>query len=373
MVATDVDLGFSTRLHSSAPSINMNENADSTLLVTGGSGFVSLHCIAQALAAGYKVRTTIRSEAKKQNVLKGLEHSTPPVDASKLEFVTADLLKDDGWAEAVKGASLVLHVASPFPGEQPKDENKLIRPAVDGTLRVLKAAKASDTVKRVVVTSSSAAISYGVAFEDGKTFTETDWSDPEGKGGHITKYGKSKTLAEKAAWDFMEREGGSLELAVINPVGIFGPPLLLPNESTTCDIIKKILQGKLPAVPDVSFGVVDVRDVASLHLLAATKPEAKSQRYLCVAGKCVTMSEMSGMLKSGLGKKASKAPTRVMPNMLIKMLSYVMTELGQITGELGRKKEFSNDKAKSLGWNPRSNDEAIVSCGQALVDAGIVK
>lgn len=353
----------------------MDTNANTIILVTGGSGFVSLHCIAQALAAGYKVRTTIRSDSKKENVRKGLKNAQPPVDASKVEFVIADLLKDEGWAEAVKDVSIVLHVASPFPGVQPKDENELIRPAVDGTLRVLKAAKASGTVKRVVVTSSNAAISYGVPYDPQKVYTEADWSDPEGKGSYITPYAKSKTLAEKAAWDYIEREGGDLELAVVNPVGIFGPPLLLPCESTTVGIIQQLLQGKLPAVPNMSFGLVDVRDVASLHMLAATKPEAKGQRYSCVAGtgKSVAFVEIGEMLKAGLGSKASKVPTRVLPNILVKLMSYVMPQLKTITHELGQKKEQSNEKAKALGWSPRSNEEAIVSCGQALIDAGICK
>lgn len=353
----------------------MNTNANTLVLVTGGSGFVALHCLAQALTAGYKVRTTIRSESKKQNVLKGLQKAQPPVDATKVEFVIADLLKDEGWADAVRNVSIVLHVASPFPGVQPKDENELIRPAVDGTLRVLRAAKASGTVKRVVVTSSNAAISYGVAYENGKVFTEADWSDPEGKGDYITPYAKSKTLAERAAWDFIEREGGDLELTVVNPVGIFGPALLLPCESTTVGIIQQILQGKLPAVPNMNFGVVDVRDVASLHLLVATKPEAKGQRYSCVAGtgKSVTFSEIAAILKAGLGSKASKASTKTLPNILVKAVSYVMPQLQSITHELGRRKEQSNEKARALGWSPRSNEESIVSCGQALIDAGICK
>ena len=349
----------------------MSSNADTLMLVTGGSGFVSLHCIAQALAAGYKVRTTIRSNGKKQNVLQGLKNAQPPVDTSNLSFVNADLLKDAGWSEAVKDVSIVLHVASPFPAVQPRDENEVIRPAVDGTLRVLKAAKAAGTVKRVVVTSSTAAICYGTTYTSDKIYTEKDWSDPEGKGSPITPYAKSKTLAERAAWDFIESEGGEMELTVVNPVGVFGPALLLPNESTTCDIIKQMLQGKLPAVPNISFGLVDVRDVASLHLLAATKPEAKGQRYLCSAGKIASLAEVGGFLKAGLGAKASKVPTRVLPNFLVRVMSYVMMQMKSITGELGKHKQLSNEKARALGWNPKSNEEAIVSCGQALIDAGL--
>jgi len=349
----------------------MTTNVGELVLVTGGSGFLALHCIDQALAGGFLVRTTVRSESKKDVVLQALKRFKSPEEIARLSFTHADLLKDDGWAEAVEGVSLVLHVASPFPNSQPADENELIRPAVDGTLRILKAAKTSGTVKRVVLTSSAVAISYGTKYTDNKVFDEKDWSDPDGKGGYITPYARSKTLAEKAAWEFMEQEGGSLELTVVNPVGIFGPPLLLPNESTTCGIIRDMLQGKLPAVPNIEFGVVDVRDVASLHLLAAKDKNAKDQRYLCVAGETVSLVQIAGILKAGLGSKASKAPARTLPNILIRMLSCFMPSLRGALPELGPRKQFSNAKARDLGWIPKSNEQAIVSCGQAFIDAGI--
>lgn len=349
----------------------MTSAHDKLVLVTGGSGFLALHCIAQALAGDYRVRTTVRSDEKKQTVLQALKNANPQIDNSRLSFVNADLLTDEGWTEAVEGVSFILHVASPFPNVQPEDENEVIRPAVDGTLRILKFAKASGTVKRVVLTSSAVAISYGTKYANGKIFNENDWSDPDGKGGYITPYAKSKTLAEKAAWKFMEVEGGQMELTVVNPVGIFGPPLLLPNESTTCGIIKDMLQGKFPAVPNIHFGVVDVRDVASLHLLAATNDGAKGQRYLCVAGDPISLVKIGSLLRSGLGSKASKAPTRVLPDLLVRLLSCFMPSLKSSIPELGTPKEYSNVKAKELGWNPRSNEEAIVSCGQAFIDAGI--
>jgi dihydroflavonol-4-reductase len=349
----------------------MTSGPDKLVLVTGGSGFLALHCIAQALARDYRVRTTVRSDKKKDSVLQALVNANPQIDIPRLSFVYADLLKDDGWAEAVEGVSLILHVASPFPNVQPEDENEVIRPAVDGTLRILKFAKASGTVKRIVLTSSAVAISYGTKYENGKVFNENDWSDPDGKGSYITPYAKSKTLAEKAAWKFMELEGGQMELTVVNPVGIFGPPLLLPNESTTCGIIKDMLQGKYPAVPNIQFGVVDVRDVASLHLLVATKDGAKGQRYLCVAGDSISLVNIGGLLRSGLGSKATKAPTRALPDVLVRLLSYLMPSLKSAIPELGTQKEFSNLKARELGWNPRSNEEAIVSCGQAFIDAEI--
>ncbi|KAK5051014.1 hypothetical protein LTR84_003573 [Exophiala bonariae] len=349
----------------------MQPDTDQIVLVTGGSGFLGLHCISQALTAGYTVRTTIRSESKRSAIIQALKKANTADEVQKLSFVTADLLNDSGWAEAVNGASLIIHVASPFPSIQPKDENEVIQPAVNGTLRVLKAAKSSGTVRRVVLTSSAVAISYGTKYMSGKVFDEDDWSDPDGKGSYITAYAKSKTLAEKVAWDFIDREGGGLELTVVNPVGIFGPALLLPNESTTCDIIKDMLQGRFPAVPNIRFGVVDARDVATLHLLAASNEKAKGQRYLCVAGKSVSLIEISSMLKAGLGYKASKAPTRTLPDLFVRALSYFMPSLKGAIPELGPPKEFSNVKARELGWKPRANEEAIVSCGQAFIDAGM--
>lgn len=349
----------------------MTPTSDQLVLVTGGSGFLALHCIAAALAQGYTVRTTIRSDKKKEAVIEAIQNVKPPVEVQRLSFVIADLLNDSGWTEAASGASLILHVASPLPSSQPSDENEVIRPAVDGTLRVLRAAKSSGTVKRVVVTSSASAVSYGTKWTDGKVFDEQDWSDPEGKGCYITPYAKSKTLAEKAAWEFIEGEGGDLELTVVNPAGIFGPPLRLPNESTTCDIIKGMMQGTFPAVPKIAFGVVDVRDVASLHLLAAAHDKAKGQRYICVAGDSVTLMEMSSILRAALGPKASQAPTRTLPDTLVKGLAYFMPSLKATIPELGPPKLFSNVKARELGWNPRSNEEAIVSCGQAYIDAGM--
>lgn len=233
------------RIHDTA----MAAESTKTVLITGGSGFLALHCVAQALAAGYKVKTTVRSKAKQADVLKGVGNAQPPVDVSNLSFATVDLLKDDGWEEALRGCQLVLHVASPLPGVPPKDENLLIKPAVDGTLRVLKAAKAAGTVTRVVVTSSCATINMGTPYRAGKTYSELDWSDPDGKGAPVTAYMRSKILAEKAAWDFIQKEGGEMQLAVVNPGMIFGPPLLIPHGSTTVGVIEQMLQGKIPALP----------------------------------------------------------------------------------------------------------------------------
>lgn len=340
------------------------------MLITGGSGFLSLECVRQALEAGHRVRTTVRAKAKEQIVLDGLAKAS--CDTSRLTFVHADLTKDDGWTEAARDTDIVLHVASPFPIVQPADENDLIRPAVEGTLRVLRAAAAAGTVKRVVVTSSVAAMAYGNPYEPGQVVTEKDWSNPNGA--TITSYAKSKTLAERAAWDYMAKpEASRLELATVNPVAIFGPALVLPNESSTCGIIKQMLEGAMPAVPNVRFGAVDVRDVAALHLLVAAAPEANGKRFIAVAGESVSLAQIGGILKQGLGAKASKAPTMTLPDFLVRALSLVMSQLKAVTPELGKSKEFSNELAKSIGWKPRSNEESIVSCGQAWIDAGALK
>ncbi|CCG84695.1 protein of unknown function [Taphrina deformans PYCC 5710] len=341
------------------------------VLVSGGSGFLALHCIAAALRQGYRVRTTVRSPAKEQNVLKELANAQPPVDTTKLEFVVADLLKDEGWNEAAAGAEIVLHVASPFPLTAPKHEDELIKPAVEGTLRVLRAAKASGTVRRVVVTSSVASISYGTLPKD-SPYTEEDWSDPDGRQAPITAYAKSKTLAEKAAWDYVKTDGKGLEMATVNPVGIFGPPMLVPTESSTCGIVQQMLDGAMPAVPNIKFGFVDVRDVADLHMLAATTPGANGQRYIAVAGKSASLLDMSNMLRTNLGAQASKAPTRQMPNFLVKFLGLFMTQLKDTASEIGIVREFDNSKAKALGWTPRSNEESIISCAKALLNGGSI-
>ena len=232
----------------------------STVLVTGGSGFVGGHVILQLLEAGHTVRTTVRSLSKEAAVRATLEKGGA-TNLDKLTFFAADLEKDDGWAAAVAGCEYVQHVASPFPIAQPKDEMELIRPAVEGTLRVLRAARDAG-VKRVVQTSSFAAIGYGHGQSD-KEYDERDWTNVDGPA--VQPYMKSKTLAERAAWDFVEREGNGMELAVVNPVGIFGPALN-GDLSTSVELVKRMIEGKLPGVPRLYLGAGDVRDVAGMQV-----------------------------------------------------------------------------------------------------------
>ena len=257
--------------------------SDKTVLVTGGSGFIGMRCIMQLGEAGYRVRTTVRSLSRETEVREALKQGGSEL-GERLSFVAADLLRDEGWEKAVEGCEYVLHVASPFPLGVPKHEDELIVPARDGALRVLKAARGAH-VKRVVLTSSFAAIGYG-SQDTSRAFTEDDWTDPDER--TIGAYVKSKTIAERAAWDFIKQEGEGLELAVVNPVGVFGP-LLGPDYSTSIEIVRRLLDGAVPGIPRLSFGIVDVRDVADLHLRAMTRAEASGERFLAVAGRSMTM------------------------------------------------------------------------------------
>jgi nucleoside-diphosphate-sugar epimerase len=242
----------------------------SLVLVTGGSGFIGGHCILQLLAQGHQVRTTVRNLAREPEVRALLKRAGAEGD-DRLTFAAADLERDAGWPEAAAGCDFVLHVASPFPQTVPKNEDELIVPAREGALRVLKAARAAG-VKRVVLTSSFAAIGYGHKPQTAP-FDETSWTDVSGDG--VAPYAKSKTLAERAAWDFVDKEGGP-ELSVVNPVGVFGP-VLGPDTSTSILVVQRLMDGALPGLPQMSFGVVDVRDVADLHLRAMTDPRAKGR------------------------------------------------------------------------------------------------
>lgn len=342
--------------------------AQPLVLVTGGSGFVGAHCILKLLHAGFRVRTTVRQLAREPEVRAMLKTGgAEPGDA--LTFAVADLNDEAGWADAAAGCEYVLHVASPFPSVQPKDENELIIPAREGALRVLRAARDAG-VKRVVLTSSFAAIGYGNTPSVGGVYTEKDWTDPAQP---VSAYTKSKTMAERAAWEFVEREGG-VELAVVNPTGIFGP-VLGSDFSTSIGFVKSMLEGRLAAVPQLMFGVVDVRDVADLHVRAMTSPKANGQRFLCVAGDFMTVQQMARALKDGMGADASKVSTRVLPNWVVRFAALFSASAREAaTPELGKRKNGSAAMARDLlGWEPRPPQEAIVATGESLVRLGLVK
>ncbi len=345
-----------------------NSTSEKLVLVTGGSGFVGSHCILQLLNKGYQARTTLRSLSRKDEVIKMLKNGGAE-SVENLSFIEADLSKDANWDEAVKDCEYVLHVASPISLKIPRDENEMIVPAVEGTLRVLRASKNAG-VRRIVITSSFGAVGYSHKDTD-TLITEEDWTDPNDK--TLSAYLKSKTLAEKAAWDFIKKEGGNLELSVVNPVGIFGP-LLGPDLSGGHEILKQLLDGSMKAIPKINFGIVDVRDVADLHLRAMTNSAAKGQRFLALAGGIVSLRDIALMLKSKMGNEAQNVTTRVLPDWIVRIAALFNPLAKNIVPQLGRVKNASNEKAKKiLGWTPRPNEEAIMASVESMVRFGVIK
>ena len=341
--------------------------SDELVLVTGGSGFIGAHCILRLLEAGYRVRTTVRSPAREPDVRAQLKvGGVEPGDA--LSFAACDLTSDEGWSAAVAGCRHVLHVASPFPQQQPRNEFELIVPARQGALRVLRAARDAG-VERVVMTSSFAAIGYGHK-QTKRPFTEEDWSDLNAG---ASAYVKSKTLAERAAWDFVAREGGALELAVVNPVGVLGP-LLGPDLSSSVALVKLALDGAMTRAPRVFFNIVDVRDVADLHLRAMTDPAAKGQRFLAVADGPMSLKDVSDVLRARMGAVAERVPSKELPDWLVKLVAPINPAARQVAPDVGKIRRASNEKARSvLGWEPRTNEEAIVAAAESLVRLGLVQ
>jgi nucleoside-diphosphate-sugar epimerase len=340
----------------------------SVVLVTGGSGFIGAHAILQLVAAGHQVRTTVRNLKREADVRAMLERGGAK-PASQLSFVAADLERDAGWPEAVGGCDSVLHIASPFPPDIPKDENALIVPAREGALRVLRAARDAG-VRRVVLTSSFAAIGYGHP-PQAAPFDETHWTNVDGE--DVQPYVKSKALAERAAWDFMAKEGGALELSVVNPVGVFGP-VLGPDYSTSILIVQKLMDGSMPGCPRLSFGAVDVRDVVDLHIRAMTNPAAKGERFLAVSGDFLSMIDIARILKRRMATAAKRVPTRQLPNWLVRIAAWRDPAVAQIVPELGKIKNATNAKARRvLGWQPRSNEDAIVATAESLVRLGLLE
>lgn len=338
----------------------------SMVLVTGASGFIGCHCLLQLLAAGHAVRGTLRSLARTREVHDMLRRGGAPAEGS-LAFVAADLESDAGWREAVRGCDYVLHVASPFPGGVPRHPDELIVPAREGTLRVLRAARDAG-VRRVVVTSSFAAIGYGQA-PRAAPFDERDWTRLDAR---LSAYVRSKTLAEQAAWEFVAQQGGTLELSVVNPTAVFGPALGA-DLSTSVALLKRMLQGALPGNPRLSFGVVDVRDVADLHLRAMAHPAARGERFLAVAGPSLMLADIARVLKARLGSLAAKVSERELPNSLIRLGALFSPAAREIVPELGKSKDASNAKARTLlGWTPRSSEEAIVAAAMSLKDLGLL-
>ena len=344
-----------------------NSNNNKTVLVTGGSGFIAVHCILKLLQQGYSVRTTLRSLSR-QNEVKGMLKVGGINSFDNLSFIEANLSDDKNWNEAVKGCEYVLHVASPTPIVKFNHENEMINPAKDGVLRVLRASRDAN-VKRVVLTSAFGAI--GMGHKNRTTpFTESDWTNIDS---NIHPYQKSKTIAEKTAWEFIKSEGGNLELSAVNPVGVMGP-ILGVDYSHSNQQIRQMLEGEIPACPKITSCYVDVRDVADLHLLAMTHPKANGERFLATTGDAISMLDVAKILKRRLGDDAKKVPTKEIPNFLLRLTALFKPELKMVATLLGQYMQASGDKAKkALNWQPISNEDAIVATAESLLKLGLIK
>jgi dihydroflavonol-4-reductase len=361
--------GFSETTRSQWSPEMLNEEppdmTNSTILVTGISGFIAKHCAVELLKHGYRVRGTVRNLAKAEGVKRTLaEHA----DVARLEFVPADLLADEGWAEAVKDVYGVLHLASPFPLAQPKDAEELIRPAVDGTLRVLRAATAAGA-KRFVQTSSTMAVAYGHGHTRTTTYTENDWTNTDGPG--VTAYIKSKTMAERAARDFVAKHGAALHYASVNPGFVLGP-LLDSNVGSSAELIANCLRGKYPGCPNLSFPSVDVRDVAKAHRLALETSEPTGGRYLAVAG-TVWFKDLMLPIKARLGDRAKKIPTRALPNWAVWLVALFDPAARTILPELGYELHIDNSATrKALGMDFIDHTESAPAMAESLLSFGLV-
>lgn len=344
-----------------------------TVLVTGGTGYIGGELIKQLLAKGWTVHTTVRNKAKSEAALQDRFAQNGKHPGDKLKVFQAELMSDDGWAEANAGCTHVAHVASPIAASTPKDENDMIVPAREGTLRALRFAKAAG-VTRFVQTSSMAAVAYG-RNEKIYTVDESDWTDITHKDAY--PYVKSKTIAERAARDWIETEGGKdgqrMEFVSVNPSMVLGP-VDSGDFSASVEAVKQLLNGSMPMAPDLGFAVVDTRDVAALHVMCLEEPGLAGERFLA-AGRFMKMIEVGEALRNGLPPEhTKKVPTKVMPKWMVNILSIFNAGVRSIKSELGKTRNVDRSHAKErLGWETRPEEESIVDCGKSLIEHGVVK
>ena len=340
--------------------------------VTGASGYIALHVIAELLDAGYAVRGTLRDMSRGEAIRAALSRQT---ETSNLSFTQCDLMSDDGWDAAFAGCEYVHHVASPVPIVEPKDHDDLIIPARDGALRALGAASRAG-VKRVVMTSSVAAIGYG---HNGKEdFTEADWSNvvPE-----IGAYAASKTIAERAAWDFIRdlpdtgmdsgTDTGAMELVTSNPSFVIGP-LIDPDGSASIELVRKLLAREVPGSPKFGVSLVDVRDVATAHVTAMTAPQAAGNRYIC-STEFRWMAQLAEQLNNDFGPRGYPVSTRVLPNFVVRLVGLFDAAVGRIVPDLGQRKNYINHAIrKDLNWQTREMDLTVRETGESLLALKVV-
>lgn len=338
------------------------------VLVTGAGGFIATHIVKQLQEEGYRVRGTVRSLEDEERIKK-LKELCP--DAKhELELVEADLTKPESWEPAVKDVKYVIHVASPFPTQTPKEESELIQPAVEGTQAVLKACVAAKSVKRVVLTSSCAAVGWGPGADTTKTFTEEDWMEPE----KLNAYGKSKTLAEKAAWDYVKElpDEDKIELAVINPAYVMGP-VINGSMSTSSEVVKRLLEREKPFVAKLNFPVVDVRDVAAAHIKAMTLDDAAGKRHLIVNSN-VWMKEMATILSKEFKTQGYNVPTANCPGPILWLTSLFDRTIKMVMPDIGKVYKFDNTRMKDvLQITPHEIKDTLIEMAYSLIEAGLIK
>jgi len=341
----------------------MEASQSKTVLVTGGSGYLGGWCLVELLRRGYGVRTTVRDLGREPELRAAIEPEAGDA-AGRLTVLAADLRSDEGWGEAARGCDYVLHVASPFPPKQPKDPDELIVPAREGTRRVLRAALDAGA-ERIVVTSSVAAVRGG-AKPAGSPLDESSWTDPDNEA--LSPYVRSKAAAERAAWDLVEEAGASERLATVQPGAILGPALS-DDVSFSLELIERLLKG-MPGTPRIGFNLVDVRDVADLHIRAMLAPEAGGERFIAVA-RFLWMAEVAAILREQLGAGAARVPKRGVPDLLVRLLGIFDPAIRSFTGDLGKRVELSSEKAQTvLGWQPHPVEETVVDCARSLIDRG---
>ena len=341
----------------------MADGDGKTVLVTGGSGYLGGWCIVELLRRGYRVRTTVRHASREHEVHAAVDSE---VDSHhNLTVHQADLLSDDHWDHVIEGCDYVLHVASPLPVSQPKDPDELILPAREGTERVV--SRALDAgVERVVLTSSVAAIRGG---NEGRALDESMWTDLSSP--DLTPYVQSKTIAEQAAWGLAAEREARERLAAVNPTVIIGPTLS-DDTSASLEVIQRLLKG-IPAIPRLSFGFVDVRDVADLEIRAMTAPEAGGERFVANT-KSLWMSDVGEVLRQRLGERASKVPTRIAPDLLVRAMALFDGGIRSFKSSLGKRTDYRTTKAQDvLGWSPRPIEETITEAAESLIAHGVVK
>lgn len=344
------------------------DKSHTKVLVTGITGFIGSHIAIQLLNEGYQVRGSLRNSSRIVSIKAVIAQHTTNID--NLSFVEAELTQADTWEAATQGIDYVQHVASPLSASLPKDENEMIIPAKEGAENVLRAAIKNE-VKRVVMTSSVAAIGYGNMSSATQSYTEEHWTNVQDKK-DTNPYIRSKTIAEKAAWEVMKETNTAMELVTIQPVAVLGP-VLEKDYGTSAELVKKLLDGDFPGAPKFGFSLVDVRDVASLQIKAMEQAEAAGQRFICNSG-FHWVSEMADMIKEKYPQYKKRLPKFDLPNFAVKLFGLFDPATRSVMNELGKKRIFDNSKAVNLlDWHPRNTQEAVLATADSLIAQGLIK